>query len=184
MKKKIVAFAGSNSSRSINRELVKYVLKHFEEYDLELLDLNDFEMPIYSMDREEAQGVPEPAHQFRDRFKTADAIICSMAEHNRAYTTAFKNIFDWSSRVDMNIFAAKPMLLMSTSPGGFGGGNVMNLAKSFFPKCGADVKDTFSLPSFYSNFKEGQIINPELKEDLLVRINGFKAFLASMEGHI
>lgn len=174
MKKKIVAFAGSNSSRSINRQLVKYVLNQFGEFDLELLDLNDFEMPIYSMDREESQGVPELAHRFRNRFQDADAIVCSMAEHNRAYTTAFKNIFDWSSRVDMNIFAGKPMLLMSTSPGGFGGGNVMNLAKSFFPKCGADVRETFSLPSFYANFKERRILDAGLEEDLHQKILVFK----------
>jgi len=170
---KIVAFAGSNSSTSINKELVKYALSYFEGQEINLLDLNDFEMTIFSVDREK-KGIPNQAHQFRKAFKDADAIICSMAEHNRAYTAAFKNIFDWCSRVDMDIFAGKPMLLMSTSPGGFGGGNVMNLASSFFPKCGANVVATFSLPSFYKNFVDGKIVDVTLNDDLLQKVTLFK----------
>jgi NAD(P)H-dependent FMN reductase len=97
-----------------------------------------------------------------------------MAEHNRSYTVAFKNILDWCSRVDMNIFADKPMLLMSTSTGGFGGGNVMAMAKSFFPRAGANVIETFSLPKFEQNFIEGTIVNEELKKELLDKIELFK----------
>lgn len=173
-RKKIVAFAGSNSSRSINRQLVGYVLRRLEDYETLLLDLNDFEMPIFSIDRELNKGIPDQAHAFRKKMQEADAIVCSMAEHNRAYTVAFKNILDWCSRVDMHIFADKPMLLMSTSPGGFGGGNVMNLAKAFFPKCGADVVETFSLPSFRENFSGEMISDNALKEDLDNKIGVFR----------
>jgi NAD(P)H-dependent FMN reductase len=67
------------------------------------------------------------------------------------------------------------MLLMSTSTGGYGGGNVMNLAKAFFPRCGARVIDTFSLPSFKDNFNEGAIINPDLNEELKLKIETFKS---------
>lgn len=174
MKKRIVAFAGSTSSMSINRKLVSFVLSQMEDFDIEFLDLNDFEMPIFSVDREKEPGFPDKAHQFIKHMKDADGIVCSLAEHNRSYSAAFKNIFDWCSRIDLNIFADKPMLLMSTSPGGFGGGNVMNAAKSFFPKCGASVVETFSLPSFHQNFENDTIINEELKKDLLLKIELFK----------
>lgn len=175
MKKKIVAFAGSTSSMSINRKLVSFVLSHLEDFDIEFLDLNDFEMPIFSVDREKEMGFPEKAHRFRKHMQDADGIVCSLAEHNRSYSAAFKNVFDWCSRIDLNIFADKPMLLMSTSPGGFGGGNVMNAAKSYFPKCGASVIETFSLPSFYQNFGDDTIINEELKKDLLSKIELFRS---------
>lgn len=174
MKKKIIAFAGSTSSASINRKLVSFVLSQMEDFDIELLDLNDFEMPIFSVDREKELGFPEKAHHFRKYMQDADAIVCSLAEHNRSYSAAFKNVFDWCSRIDLNIFANKPMLLMSTSPGGFGGGNVMNSAKSYFPKCGASVIETFSLPSFYQNFGEDTIVNEELKKDLMSKIELFR----------
>ena len=174
--KHIVAFAGSNSRTSINKQLVVFALTYFPDFKISLLDLNDYEMPLFSVDREKT-GFPDAVHKFRDAMENADAIVCSLAEHNRSYTVAFKNVLDWCSRVDMNIFDSKPMLLMSTSPGGFGGGNVMNAAKPFFPKCGAEVIETFSLPAFRQNFADGAIVNEELKKDLEEKIEVFKSKL-------
>jgi len=171
---KILAFAGSTSSTSINKELVKFVLKSFQEDKINLIDLNDFSMPVFSVDLEK-KGFPDEAHNFLKQIEECDAIICSLAEHNRSYSAAFKNIFDWASRINVKVFQDKPMFLMSTSPGGFGGGNVMNTAKTFFPQFGADIKETFSLPKFYENFDlESGVINPEMLKDLNSKIESFK----------
>lgn len=171
---KILAFAGSTSSTSINRELVKFVLKDFQNEDINLIDLNDFTMPVFSVDLEK-KGFPDEAHRFLKEIEACDVIICSLAEHNRSYSAAFKNIFDWASRINVKVFQNKPMLLMSTSPGGYGGGNVMNTAKTFFPQFAADIKDTFSLPKFYENFDlESGVINPDMLTDLKNRIENFK----------
>jgi NAD(P)H-dependent FMN reductase len=171
---KILAFAGSTSSTSINRELVKFVLKDFQNEEINLIDLNDFDMPVFSVDREK-KGFPDEAHNFLKVIEECDVIICSLAEHNRSYSTAFKNVFDWASRINVKVFQNKPMFLMSTSPGGYGGGNVMNTAKTFFPNFGADIKDTFSLPKFYENFDlEIGVINPEMLKDLKDKIENFK----------
>ena len=171
---KILAFAGSTSSTSINRELVKFVLKDFQEEEINLIDLNDFTMPVFSVDLEK-KGFPEEAHRFLKVIEECEVIICSLAEHNRSYSAAFKNVFDWASRINIKVFQNKPMLLMSTSPGGYGGGNVMNTAKTFFPQFAADIKDTFSLPKFYENFDlESGVINPDLLADLKDKISNFK----------
>ncbi|WP_200879744.1 NADPH-dependent FMN reductase [Porphyromonas sp. COT-108 OH1349] len=148
---KIVAFSGSTSSTSINRHLVTSVLNQMFGHEVRFLDLNDYEMPIFSEDREKA-GYPSQIKAFLEAMDEADAIVCSLAEHNGSYSAAFKNIFDWSSRVRREVFAQKPMLLMSTSPGRLGGANVLAAAKSTFPLYGADVVATFSLPSFGHNF--------------------------------
>ncbi|MDN3694620.1 NADPH-dependent FMN reductase [Chryseobacterium tructae] len=171
---KILAFAGSSSSTSINRELVKFVVKDFQNEEINLLDLNDFTMPVFSVDLEK-KGFPDEAHQFLKAIEECDVIICSLAEHNRSYSAAFKNVFDWASRINVKVFQNKPMLLMSTSPGGYGGGNVMNTAKTFFPQFAADIKDTFSLPKFYENFDlESGIINPDILSELKTKIENFK----------
>ena len=171
---KILAFAGSTSSTSINRELVKFVLKSFPQAEVNFIDLNDYEMPIFSIDREK-KGFPEEAHLFLKNIADCDAIICSLAEHNKSYSVAFKNIFDWASRINLKVFQDKPMLLLSTSPGGYGGGNVMNAAKILFPQSDAEVIETFSLPKFYENFDlEQGIINPELLQELQQKIENFK----------
>ena len=172
--KNIIAFAGSNSSQSINLQLVKYACTKLNHVNVELLDLNEFEMPLYSIDREKEHGIPQKAELFRKKMHEADGIVCSLAEHNKSYTVALKNILDWCSRVDMNIFGDKPMLLMSTSPGGYGGGNVMAAAKNFFPKASANIIDTFSLPKFYDNFKNDTIIDEENNKELQESINIFK----------
>ncbi|MCT2561203.1 NADPH-dependent FMN reductase [Chryseobacterium herbae] len=171
---KILAFAGSTSSTSINRELVKFVLKDFQDEEINLIDLNDFTMPVFSVDLEK-KGFPEEAYNFLKEIGACDVIICSLAEHNRSYSSAFKNVFDWSSRINVKVFQNKPMLLMSTSPGGYGGGNVMNTAKTFFPQFAADIKDTFSLPKFYENFDlESGVINPDMLKELKDKIGNFK----------
>lgn len=171
---KILAFAGSTSSTSINRELVKFVLKSFPDDEINLIDLNNFDMPVFSVDREK-NGFPDEAHSFLKQIEDCDVIICSLAEHNRSYSAAFKNIFDWASRINVKVFQNKPMLLMSTSPGGYGGGNVMNSAKTFFPQFAADVKETFSLSKFYDNFDlEKGVTNPEILNELNEKIDNFK----------
>lgn len=171
---KILAFAGSSSSTSINRELVKFVLKDFQEEEINLIDLNDYTMPVFSVDLEK-KGFPDEAHHFLKVIEECDVIICSLAEHNRSYSAAFKNVFDWASRINMKVFQNKPMLLMSTSPGGYGGGNVMNTAKTFFPQFAANIKDTFSLPKFYENFDlESGVINPDMLSELKAKIENFK----------
>ncbi|KAA0128974.1 NAD(P)H-dependent oxidoreductase [Chryseobacterium sp. SN22] len=171
---KILAFAGSTSSTSINKELVKLALKDFQDDEINLIDLNDFDMPVFSVDREK-KGFPDQAYHFLKVIEDCDVIVCSLAEHNRSYSAAFKNIFDWASRINVKVFQNKPMLLMSTSPGGYGGGNVMNTAKTFFPNFGADIKNTFSLPKFYENFDlESGIINPEMLAELKDKIENFK----------
>jgi NAD(P)H-dependent FMN reductase len=172
---KILAFAGSTSSTSINRELVKFVLKDFQDYEINLIDLNNFDMPVFSVDREK-KGFPDAAHHFLKVIEDCDVIVCSLAEHNKSYTAAFKNVLDWASRINVKVFQNKPMLLMSTSPGGYGGGNVMNTAKTFFPQFGADIKETFSLPKFYENFDlESGVIDPEMLKTLKNKIESFKS---------
>lgn len=174
---KILAFAGSNSSTSINKQLVKFVLNSFRDEEINLIDLNDYLMPLFSVDIEK-KGFPEEAYQFLKNIEECDAIICSLAENNRSYSVAFKNIFDWASRINVKVFQDKPMLLMTTSPGGFGGGNVMAEASKFFPQFGAAIKETFSLPKFYDNFDvEKGILNPELLSEINSKIENFKNVL-------
>lgn len=171
---KIVAFAGSSSSTSINKELVKFVLQSVSNHELNLLNLNNYEMPIFSVDKEKL-GFPQEAHDFLNAIAEADCIICSMAEHNRNFTVAFKNIFDWCSRINLKIFADKKMLLLSTSPGGYGAGNSMELAKKIFPQFGAVIIETFSLPKFYENFDmQSGVINQQLLAELQTKIDHFK----------
>ena len=94
MTKKILAFGASNSRNSINKQLANYAAQQLTNATITLLDLNDFEMPIYSIDREKESGIPKLAEEFKQHVLDADGIIISLAEHNGAYTAAFKNVMD------------------------------------------------------------------------------------------
>ncbi|WP_101757537.1 NADPH-dependent FMN reductase [Oceanicoccus sp. KOV_DT_Chl] len=159
---KILAFAASNSSQSINKQLLQYALTLIEQGDAELLDINDYEMPLYSSDREEQGGIPALAHQFREKIDWADALIIAFAEHNGSYTAAYKNLFDWTSRINPKVYQAKPMVLLATSPGPGGARNVLNAAQTSAPHFGGEVKATLSVASFYQHFDSdnGEISNP------------------------
>lgn len=165
--KKIIAFGASSSKNSINKQLANYVANQFQNANVDLLDLNDYEMPLYSVDKEKNQGIPELAKTFFAKLGNADLILISFAEHNGAYSTAFKNIFDWISRIDGNTFQGKQMLLLATSPGPRGGSTVLEIAKNRFPFQGGIVKGSFSLPNFNNNFDaERGITNLEFKNQL------------------
>lgn len=92
MSLKILAFGGSNSRHSINKKLAAFVARLFTNAEVQILDLNDFEMPIFSVDRE--SQIPVAALHFAELIDQADLIVMSLAENNGSYSVAFKNIFD------------------------------------------------------------------------------------------
>jgi chromate reductase, NAD(P)H dehydrogenase (quinone) len=165
---KVLAFAASNNENSINKQLVTYAANLIEGANVEVLDINDYEMPIFSDKREKQLGQPQQAKDFFKKIGDADAIIISYAEHNGSYTAAFKNLFDWTSRIDMKVYQNKPMLMLASSPGPGGASSVLAAASGSAPYFAADVKGTLSIPSFFDNFdmQTGKLTNSELNEKL------------------
>lgn len=171
---KVLAFAASNSTQSINKKFLSYVLTKFHQHETELLDLNDYDLPLYSIDREKSAGIPDLVAQFSKKLDEADLIIISLAEHNGSYTAVFKNLFDWLSRYKLKMFDAKKMLLFSTAPGPRGGRGVMDAALVRFPIHGAEILGHFCLPKFQENFDEVRgITNIDLAvefDDLIAKV--------------
>ena len=141
---KILAFAASNHSKSINRALVCYAAARLQsmqaDADVEFVDINDFEMPIYSLDREQADGIHPLAQKFFAKIGAADAILVSFAEHNGYVTAAWKNIYDWMSRIDAKVWQDKPMAIFAATPGPRAGGNVLQTQEFTAPFFGMDLK--------------------------------------------
>jgi len=174
---KILAFAATSSTKSINKQLVAYAASLVDGAEIELLDLNDFEMPIFSQDKEEVLGQPAEAKLFMSKIAEADAVVISFAEHNGSYTAAYKNVFDWASRIDMKVYQGKPVVMLATSPGPGGAQSVLGTAVNSAPYFAADVKGSLSIPSFFDNFDMGsrQLTNPELVDKLSTVMASLKA---------
>lgn len=179
---KIIAFGASASKNSINKTFAAYTAHQFNQAEVEILDLNDYPLPLFTTDIEQAEGIPAPVHPFLGKLQSADLIIISLAEHNGTYTTAFKNIFDWTSRLQLKMFEHKAMLLLSTAPGPRGGLGVMEAARTRFPIHGATLLGTFSLPKFKENFDEQLgITDPELNENYRLVLEGVKQALQNAQ---
>lgn len=173
---KILAFAATSSSKSINKQLVRYAAGQFENADTEVIDINDYELPIYSEDKEAELGQPDLAKDFFEKIGDSDAVIIAFAEHNYSYAVAYKNIFDWASRINMKVYQNKPMLLLATSPGPGGAAGGLAMATESAPHFGGDVKASISVPSFHDNFDSalGLITNAEINAQLLSAVTALR----------
>ncbi len=164
---KIIAFAGSTSSTSINKQLVTYACSLIEGHEISVLDLNDYEVTVFSEDKEREQGFPQKIKELAALIDSADCLVISLAEHNASYTAAYKNTYDWLSRLpNRKTLGEKPVFLMATSPGGRGGASVLEAASNRIPRDGSELVAQFSLPKFNDNFKDGKIVNKELDDEL------------------
>lgn len=172
---KLLAFGGSSSRHSINKQFATYAASLFNADETQILDLNDYELPLFSVDKEKLIGAPPIAKQFYEKIEWADVLVISVAEHNGGMTAAFKNIYDWASRQKKQVFNNTPMLLLSTSPGKRGGASSMEAAQISMKWYGGNIKATFSLPSFFENFdsESGKISNNELDDTLKDIIRNF-----------
>jgi len=170
---KIIAFAATNHRKSINKELVEYAASLIKHGEVEILDLNDYELPLYGQDKENEIGHPQLAKDFLTKIGDSDGIIISFAEHNGSYTVAYKNIFDWCSRIEPKVFQNKNMVLLATSPGSRGGSSVLATAVQSAPFFNGIVKASLSIPSFYDNFdSEKQVLkHEELNEQFVDAIS-------------
>ena len=173
---KVLAFAASSSRSSINKSLVTYASNLVANAEVDLIDLNDYEMPIFSSDRENESGIPQLAHDFYNKIKAADAVMISFAEHNASYTAAYKNLFDWTSRIDAKVYQGKPAVLLATSPGPGGAANVLAAAKGSAPYFGLEVKADLSISKFYDEFdmEKGVLKNAEVNDELLTAVSFLK----------
>jgi NAD(P)H-dependent FMN reductase len=127
---KILAFAGSAREGSFNKKLVKIAAEGARKAgaDVTWLDLRDLPMPVFNEDYEASlQPNEEPsAKKFKDLLRAHDGILLSSPENNWSISALLKNSIDWATRrregeKPLECFADKVVVLMSASPGPYGG---------------------------------------------------------------
>lgn len=170
--KKVILFAGSNSSTSINKELINYTASLFTKLEAEVIDLRDYEPAMFGEDLEKERGIHPQIEALVTKINEADAVIMSTPEHNSMPPAFFKNILDWLSRVakvsgsETQYLENKPTILMSVGPGRGGALKARAQVANMIAHAKADVVGEFSLPEFGANFSQGKITNPVLDAEL------------------
>ena len=161
---KILAFGVSNSRNSINQQFALWAAAQQTQASVDTLQLDDFDLPIYSPHRETELGIPPQALDFLQRLREADGLIMSFAEHNGGFTAAWKNLSDWLSRVEREFLRDKPLILLSTSPGAGGGREALVQARKMALHTGGHLIDAIALPAFDQHFQPHprEIDHPEV----------------------
>jgi chromate reductase, NAD(P)H dehydrogenase (quinone) len=125
---RILAFAGSTRTNSLNKKLVKIAAMGARDTGAEVtfIDLRDFPMPLYDEDLERQSSLPSTARKIKDLFLSHQGLLISSPEYNSSISGVLKNTIDWVSRqsdgeTPLSCFQDKVAGLMSASPGGLGG---------------------------------------------------------------
>ena len=138
---RILAFSGSARKESLNRKFLAAAVQAVREAggEVTLLDLNDFVLPLYHGDLEEAQGLPANAGKLIGLIKSHPALLIASPEYNSMITPLLKNTLDWCSRADDNPFEDKVAAVISASPGALGAVRSLVMAQQLLLKLGCQV---------------------------------------------
>ena len=125
----ILAFAGSARQDSWNKKIIRIAADGAIEKGVQvtLIDLRDFQMPLFDQDLESASGLPENAKKLKQLFIAHDGLLLACPEYNSSITPLLKNTLDWVSRAEnsqekpLSAYRGKAAALVSASPGALGG---------------------------------------------------------------
>ncbi|TAI48968.1 NADPH-dependent FMN reductase [Flagellimonas allohymeniacidonis] len=159
----ILALAGSNSSTSINYELIRYTTSLIEGHEIQVLNMAQYPFSMYSEDEERQKGFSNSLIELKNDIQKAKGVVLSVNEHNGNPSAYFKNVIDWLSRLERKFFQDTFVFLMSASRGKRGGVGSLQVLEALLPRFGAEVVTTFSLPSFQENFEKGTIVSSDLQ---------------------
>lgn len=166
---KILSFAGSNSSRSINYQLLHYVQEQYLP-EMELVDIRNWELPLFGVDLEQKIGSPDDILRLYEKIQSCDTLLIGTPEHNGNMTAFMKSTLDWLSRKDREFLNNCRVFIIGTSPGRGGAqGSIANLGR-FVERLSGQKAPSFSLPSFGHVFEDGRLI-PEHADRLTAFIS-------------
>jgi chromate reductase, NAD(P)H dehydrogenase (quinone) len=118
---RILAISGSLRHASSNTALLRALREEAPEGVEVELWAGLKAMPPYDQDDDVVPGPPE-VDAFRGRVREADAVFFATPEYNSSVPGALKNALDWASRpLATNVFRNKPVAVIGSSAGAFGG---------------------------------------------------------------
>lgn len=116
MMNKFIAIVGSNSQKSTNRELLKYMKRHFQDYaEIELVEIKD--LPIFKKSAD--KYVPQLTKDIAKKIEDADGVIIATPEYDHSVTAVLSSALAWLS-YGIHPFVDKPVMITGASYGSLG----------------------------------------------------------------
>lgn len=174
MSTRLLAFSGSTRKDSLNSQVLQAAIAGAESVEgctVTLINLNDYPMPLYNGDDEQATGMPDSAQKLLRLFEEHDGLLLASPEYNGFFTPLIKNTFDWMTRtepdgkVGLRVFKRYPVALVSSSPGLMGGLRSLMMVRMYLGNLGCLV-----LPEQVAvtgqKIKDGKIIDERLESQV------------------
>ena len=112
----LVGIVGTNSERSTNRKLLRFMAEHFApQAAIEVLEIKD--LPAF--DEPENKTAPAAVVAFSKKIAAADGVIIATPEYNHTIPAPLASALEWiayTSRVLVN----KPVMIVGCSLGALG----------------------------------------------------------------
>ena len=175
---KVGYFVGSLSSKSINRELSKVLLRVAPD-DLEFHEIPIGDLPLYSPDFD--ADYPPEAVALKTAIHRSQAIMFVTPEYNRSIPGALKNAIDWASRPwGQNAFDHIPAAVIGASLGEIGTAVAQQSLRAVLSFCNARQ---MTAPEAYIKYTpelfpgDGSVSDPSTRTFLA-------AFMSEFRDHI
>lgn len=124
----ILIFAGSTRKEALSKRLARAAGLVVEDHGAEakVIDLKDFDAPVYNGDYEDEHGVPETMKRLNALIHAHDGLIIVTPEYNGFFTPLTKNVLDWCSRGGATeerppLPPGKPVAILASAGGPLGG---------------------------------------------------------------
>lgn len=126
---KLLFLSGSARRESLNQKLAIKAAQIAKNKGaaVTVIDLKDFQMPLYDGDLEAAEGLPKTAIKLKNLFIEHDGFYIASPEYNSSFSALLKNALDWISRphekdeAPLSAYNGKTAAIGSVAPGAFGG---------------------------------------------------------------
>lgn len=171
---KILAFSGSSRQGSFNQKLVTIAADAAREEgaDVTIINLGDYQLPLYDADVESSNGLPEQAKALKKILVEHDGFLIASPEYNSAFTPLLKNAIDWASRKEseqeapLAAYKGKFAAIMSASPGTLGGLRGLVFLRMLLSNIGVLVlPEQQAISKAHQAFDAtGQLVNPEQQQ--------------------
>lgn len=128
-----------------------------EKAQLEVMTLHD--VPLYNADLD-AEPLPEGVARLKQAIAAAEGIVVCSPEYNYGIPGVLKNAIDWASRPGFKSpLRGKPVLIMTASPGAFGGARAQAEIRAAFAAVLARpiARQHVAIPAVNTKIKDGRI---------------------------
>jgi chromate reductase len=178
---RVLALSGSLRAGSHSTTLLRHAAARTGD-DLELILYDGLrEIPPFDEDSEADEALTVPVERLKQALRDADGVLIATPEYNGSVPGVLKNALDWVSRpVDTNPLRNKPVAVISSSTGSFGGLWAQNDLRRILGTLGARVLEGSVTVPYVHTLVDGvgELAHPDTSDGLRELVQALQGELA------